>query len=205
MDHEACSLFSRAASAHPGLTPACIQASITLTAKSMPETLQIESPDQPQSMGGRSWVAWMGAATIVIALVILMWPGAERHSRSLTRESHLPFGAAEQAYAPKLQIENLALSRAENFLNQEVTTLAGRLTNSGNLPLSNVELTVEFSDELGQVVLRESRAVFLSQSPPFAPGEHRDFEVAFEHLPSSWNIQQPMVRVSGILFAAKKE
>jgi hypothetical protein len=171
----------------------------------MPDTLQIETPDQSQPKAGRSWIAWMGAATIVIALVILMWPGAERHASSLSREPHLPFGVAEQAYASKIQIENLALSRAENFLNQEVTTLAGRLANSGNLTLSNVELTVEFSDELGQVVLRESRAVFASQAPPFAPGERRDFEVSFEHIPSSWNIQQPMVRVSGILFTSRKE
>src|SRR5580658_4345910 len=99
----------------------------------MPDTLQIETPDQPEPKAGRSWIAWMGAATIAIALAVLMWPGAERHSPSRTRESHLPFGAAEQAYAPKLQIENLALSRAENFLNQEVTSLAGRLTNTGKI------------------------------------------------------------------------
>jgi hypothetical protein len=147
----------------------------------------------------------MGAATIAIALVTVMWPGAERRSSSRTRESHLPFGSAEQAYAPKIQIENLALSRAENFLNQEVTTLAGRLANTGELPLTNVELTVEFSDQLGQVVLRESRAVFASQTPAFAPGERRDFEVSFEHIPSSWNIQQPLVRISCILFTPNKE
>jgi len=99
----------------------------------------------------------------------------------------------------------LALSRAENFLNQEVTTLGGRLTNTGNLPLSNVELTVEFSDELGQIVLRESRAVFVAQAPQLAPGDRRNFEISFEHIPSSWNIQQPTVRITGILFTARKE
>jgi hypothetical protein len=186
------------------LTTSGIQASIVASELSMSETLQIETPDRGQPKAGRSWIAWMGAATIAIALAVLMWPGAERRPASSTRESHLPFGAAEQAYAPKLQIENLALSRAENFLNQEVTTLAGSLTNAGDLPLANVELTVEFSDQLGQVVLRESRAVFASSTPPFVPGEHRDFEVSFEHIPSSWNIQQPLVRVSGLLFTSKK-
>jgi hypothetical protein len=171
----------------------------------MPDPLQIEPPDQPQPKAGRSWIAWMGAATIAIALGVVMWPGAERRPASSTRESHLPFGAAEQAYAPKLQIENLALSRAENFLNQEVTTLAGSLTNTGELPLANVELTVEFSDQLGQVVLRESRAVFASAAPPIGSGEHRNFEVSFEHIPSSWNIQQPLVRVCGILFTSRNK
>jgi hypothetical protein len=171
----------------------------------MPDTLQIESPDHPTPKTGRSWIAWMGAATIAIALAIVMWPGAGRRSARGMREPHLPFGSAEQAYAVNLQIENLALSRAENFLNQEVTTLSGGITNAGNLPLSNVELTIEFSDQLGQVVLRESRAVFVAQAAPFAPGERRDFEISFEHIPSSWNIQQPLVRVSGILFTSRKE
>ena len=187
------------------MTLAGIQASIFLCVHLMPETLHIETIDQPQPKPGRSWIVWMGAATIAIALVILMWPGAARHPATTTREAHLPFGAAERAYAPKLQIENMPLSRAENFLNQEVTTVPGRITNAGDLPLANVELTVEFSDELGQIVLRESRVVFAPQTPPFVPGERRDFEFSFEHIPSSWNVQQPLVHVSGILFTSKKE
>jgi hypothetical protein len=172
---------------------------------SPPETLSIESPHRLDPKRGGYWVAWMGAATIAIALVVLMWPGERRHSPSSARESHLPFGVAEAAYAPKLQIDSLKVSGAENFLNQEVTMLGGRITNAGNLPVSNIELTVEFSDQLGQVVLRDSRTVLTSPAVPFAPGEHRDFEISFEHIPPSANIPQPAVRVSGILFAAKKE
>jgi hypothetical protein len=205
MGRSAGRLFSHAAVSRTRLTRDNFQASIVLAAIFMPDTLQIETADQPQPKTRRSWIVWMGAATVAIALAIVMWPGAERRPISRMRESRLPFGAAEQAYAPNLQIEKLALSRAENFLNQEVTTLAGSLTNAGNLPLSDVELTVEFSDQLGQIVLRESRAVFAPQTSPFAPKERRDFEVSFEHIPSSWNIQQPLVRVSGILFASRKE
>jgi hypothetical protein len=168
----------------------------------MSETLHNPDPGEPQRGQGRSWVAWMGAATILIALVFVMWPGSGRRS---LRESHLPFGAPEQAYAPNLHIENLELSRAENFLNQEVTTVAGDITNTGDRPVSNVEITLEFSDELGQIVLRESRAAFAPQAAPLVPGATRDFQIAFEHIPSSWNIQKPAVRVSGILFTSTKE
>lgn len=171
----------------------------------MSETLRLEPPNAPQANRGRSWIAWMGAATIGIALVVVMWPGSDRRISSRLRESHLPFGTAEQAYAPSLRIEDLAMSRAENFLNQEVTTLAGHITNSGNASIVNVEITVEFSDELGQVVLRESRALFTAQAAPFGSGDRRDFEVSFEHIPASWNIQKPAVRVSGIAFSAHKE
>lgn len=146
----------------------------------------------------------MGAATIAIALVVLMWPEAARHSAKRTPETHLPFGSVEQAFASKLHIESLPLTRAENFLNQEVTTLSGRLTNAGDLPVANVEVNIEFSDQFGQNVLRESRLLFLQAAPPLAPGEQRSFEVSFEHIPYTWNVQQPRVQVSGILFTGKK-
>jgi len=146
----------------------------------------------------------MGAATIAIALVVVMWPGSERH-RSRLREAHLPFGAAEQAYASNVQIENLTQSRAENFLNQEVTIFNGQVTNGGNRSVANVEITMEFADEMGQIVLRESRVLFAAQAAALAAGEHRDFEISLEHIPASWNIQKPAVRVSGLLFTSTKE
>ena len=171
----------------------------------MSETLHIETPEEPQPARGRPWVAWMGAATIVIALLAVMWPGGERRPSPKLREVHLPFGAAEQAYAANLQIGDLQLSRAENFLNQEITTLAGQITNSGGTPVANVEITIEFADEFGQIVLRESRTLFPAQARPLAVGERRAFDVSFEHIPSSWNIQKPAVRVSGLLFTSRKE
>ena len=160
---------------------------------------QIESPHSPGQTAGQSWVAWMGAATIVIAVVILVWPGGQQ--RVTPRQVHLPFGAAEEAYAAKLHIDNLSFSAAENFLHQEITTLGGRIVNGGDQPLANVELTIEFSDQLGQIVLRETRTLFSPQAPPYAPGDHRDFEISFEHIPPSANVQQPVIRVTGILFA----
>lgn len=172
---------------------------------SMLDSSPLEDPGKPQPSRGRPRIIWMGAATVAIALVVAMWPGGQRPTTSSTREAHLPFGSPEQHYAPKIQIDDLALSRADNFLNQEVTMLGGRVTNGGDLPLANVELTVEFSDELGQVVLRESRAVLTAPSNQLSPGERRKFEVSFEHIPSSWNIQLPSVRVSGILFTSRKE
>jgi hypothetical protein len=162
---------------------------------------QMGAPELPQQERSRSWVPWMAAAAAVIALVIYVWPGVEKRPGPRGREIHLPFGEAEQAYAPKLQIENLELTRAENFLHQEVYTLSGELVNTGDRPVRNVELTVEFSDELPQVVLRESRVVFSSVGPPLAPAERREFEISFEHIPTSWNRQQPAIRATGILFA----
>src|SRR5271163_5120407 len=110
--------------------------------------------------------------------------GAKRHLSS--SGAQLLFGPTEQAYVAQIHIENINMSRAENFLHQEVTTLGGEIVNTGNRALQGVELTVEFSDELRQVVLRESRSVL--DPPPLAPGARREFEISLEHVPDSWNL-----------------
>lgn len=92
------------------------------------------------------------------------------------------------------------MSRAENFANQEIISLTAEMANLGDRSLKAVEVTVEFSDEMPQVVLREPRILFGSPSTSLPAGGRREFEVSFEHVPSSWNMQQPVVKVIGMQF-----
>jgi len=116
-------------------------------------------------------------------------------------ERHLPFGAAEQAYAPKLQFANFAMSEAENFLRQEVKYLDGDVQNTGDRTLTGIEVIVEFQDDMKQTALRESRRALSGPSAALAPGAAAHFQVSFDYLPSSWNRQMPTVQVSGLQFA----
>jgi hypothetical protein len=169
----------------------------------MHEQPQIEIPRSPAARGPFSFAVVVAAAAAVIILTgFYLWPGRRSPSNGAPQGARLPFGATESAYATKIQIQNLALSRAENFLNQEVTILTGELMNSGERALSGVALTVEFVDDMNQIALRESRTALAPPNPALMPGEHRTFEVSFEHIPASWNMQMPAVRVSGLLFAA---
>jgi hypothetical protein len=172
----------------------------------MHEQPQIEIPgEQPPERGPFSFALMVAAAGLVIVLAgFYLWPGRQSPSRAGSQQVHPPFGPEERAYAAKIAIENLALSRAENFLNQEVTILAGDLVNTGDRSLREIELTVEFSDDMNQIALRESRLALTSASPAQEPGERRPFDVSFEHIPTSWNMQLPTVRVSGLLFAPSK-
>lgn len=169
----------------------------------MHEQPQIEIPGEQQpERGPFSFALMVAAAAVVIVLAgFYLWPGRQSPSRGGLQEIHPPFGPAERAYAAKIRIENLALSRAANFLNQEVTILTGDLVNSGERTLREVELTVEFSDDMNQIALRESHVALNAASPPLGPGERRAFDVSFEHLPNSWNMQLPRVQVTGLLFA----
>jgi hypothetical protein len=168
-------------------------------------------PNLPPSIAppdtGGSGFTWkiLAAAFLLVAVVFYFWSGHASGPAAPPAPVRLPFGAAEQAYAAKIEIESISLSRAENFLHQEVTALSGEVVNRGDRSLTGLELTVEFFDELHQVVLRESRQVLAGPLPLLVSGGRHSFEISFEHIPSSWNMQQPFVRVSGIQLAAAKE
>jgi len=157
----------------------------------------------------------VGAAIIFVLVAVLLLPsgilmnpwfhgdrssGAKRHVT--TAGTQLFFGPAEQAYASSIHVENIAMSRAENFLNQEVTTISGEVVNAGAASLLGLELTVEFSDSLHQVILRESRSVI--DPPALAPGARRAFEISFEHVPTSWSMEQPTVAATALRLASAK-
>lgn len=114
----------------------------------------------------------------------------------------LPFGAAEQSYAAKLQFSNFAMSEAENFLHQKVKYLDGDVLNVGDRTLAGIEVIVEFQDDMKQIALRESRPVLSGASAALAPGGTAHFQISFDHVPPSWNMQMPTVQVSGLQFAA---
>lgn len=112
-------------------------------------------------------------------------------------------GPEERGYLSRVVVDHLAVSRAENFLHQEVTTISGEINNAGERALASVELTIEFSDDLNQMAQRETRNLFGPPGPPIAAGDHREFEVSFEHISNSWNMRQPAVKVSGLQFTPK--
>jgi hypothetical protein len=172
----------------------------------MTELLQSDSQQQPVTKNKSGIVLRVVAVVLVaaIAITIFFWPVAPKNPSPANPNAHLPSGPEEQTYAAKLQLENLSMSRAENFLNQEVTTLSIDLVNAGDRSLGALELTAEFSDELSQVVLRETRPVLSPGAARFAPGDRRTFEIAFEHIPTSWNLQQPTLRVAGMQLLPKE-
>jgi hypothetical protein len=138
-------------------------------------------------------------ALVVVAIGLAFWlafkspPGAS--SRAGASSPSIPMTPAEQVYVQSMRIESIALSRAENFIHQEVIILNADAVNSGQQPVSGLGVTVQFFDDLHQVVLRESRNVLAA--PAFlAPGQRRSFTVSFDRVPASWNYQQPSVQVT---------
>ena len=140
-----------------------------------------------------------------IAIVCVIATGAVFYSRySNSQVSNalkpLPMGPAEQAYASQIHFIEPKMSRAANFLNQEVTFIFGTVVNGGDRKVKQIQITLEFHDPFNQVILRDKQRLYLPTTPPMAPGEQRDFQVPYENIPPQWNNAYPTIRVTGLLF-----
>jgi hypothetical protein len=165
----------------------------------MQETLQ--SPQTNSDKPAISATRIVPLAAVLVALAVGLWfafgpAGGRRASPPPSDTANLKMTPVDEEYVKNVQIENVALSRAENFIHQEVTILNAEVYNSGKQAVAGLRVTMTFSDEMNQIALRETRSIFGAQEKPLGPGERRSFEISFDHIPNSWNMQQPTVVVS---------
>lgn len=149
---------------------------------------------------------------ILLGLGILgaiLWLGPPtRENRAPPVPAELPpLRAEDEAYLNNIEIGGMELSRWQNFLGQEVIYLDARLSNRGPRTILALELTLEFKDIYGRVVLRETLRPVGGRrpsrpdqrAPPLAAGETRSFRAAFENMPLDWNRALPQIMVTGLL------
>jgi hypothetical protein len=157
-----------------------------------------QDPLSPDSGKKQRLLIFAGSVVAVAILGTLFWFSLSRGPASRSSEGPLPLGPREQAYVPRIEIGSFEMSRAANFLNQEVTYLSGQVANRGDRRVREIEVTIEFRDALNQVVLRDTRRLLGRISDPLALGEQRSFRVSFDHVPADWNVQIPAVRITGL-------
>jgi hypothetical protein len=132
----------------------------------------------------------VGAAMLALtAVIVLLWHshGAAKLSANA---STIPT-EEQKAYFPQLEITDVHMSAAENFLGATVTYLDARVTNKGTKTVRRLDVDLTFVDTLSQVVLRERAHPVTRRTPPLKPGESRAFRVTFEHMPADWNQAAP--------------
>lgn len=139
---------------------------------------------------------------IGIVVVLLLVGGvilATRFTRSKAPAAQpLPFGAAEQAAAASIHFLEPQMARASNYLNQEVTYVAGVISNDGVDTIREVEVQFEFHDPFNQVILRETRRLLGAGAKPLGGGQRADFQVTLDYVPAEWNQQYPTIRITGL-------
>jgi hypothetical protein len=137
-------------------------------------------------------------------MAFFLWRASSKRVQPGVAGSQETLGPDQRAYTSNVGVDHIEISRAENFLHQEVTTISGEISNGGDRSLASVELTIEFYDDLNQIAQRETRSLFGPPGPPIPPGDDREFEVSFEHISSAWNMREPVIKVTIVQFAVSK-
>ena len=144
------------------------------------------------------------AAVVVVIVGVLIF--------LLSRGAQKPGDAAAPvpAYAGNLQIGDLHLSAAENFVGGNVTYVEGKLTNTGDKLVTGVQVEVIFRNMLGEVVDKQKPPLHVSASPlgnpdwvalsvsPLSPGKFASFRLTFEHVSADWNQGYPELKIIGV-------
>ncbi len=113
--------------------------------------------------------------------------------------------AADNPYAAKLQVSDMKLSQADNFVGSRVTYLDFKLTNAGDKTLTGGRVDATFQNTMGQVVQKEVlplRVLTPNQLGGYpdlldlsmaniAPGATKTIRVTLEHVSNDWNQAAP--------------
>lgn len=166
----------------------------------------LPAPEEDPAGGRRQWVV-VGVLLVVGVVMAGLWFSLTTPpSPPPSIPDDLPLGPEEEAYGENILISQLALSRWENFLRQEVVYLDGVVANRGDRAIAALEVTLEFRDPYGLVVLRETirpigeqLSAFGAPQQPLPPGQSRSFRAGFEHMPADWNQGAPDIRITGLL------
>ncbi len=142
---------------------------------------------------------------LLVILVLLAAAGTVGYflyQRAKDRPRDVPVLTQEAAaYLPHLQLSDVDMKAAENYLGHTVMNITGKITNQGPRTLRLVEVVCVFRDYAGQVAARERVAVVGRKTGPVAPGQTREFELSFDNVPAGWNQALPDLVIAQIQFA----
>jgi hypothetical protein len=108
--------------------------------------------------------------------------------------------AEAKQYVHNLQLSDVGIKATESYMKQQVVEITGKITNHGPRTLNVVEINCVFYDAYGQLVLRERVAIIGPRTGPLAPGQTKNFRLAFDTLPESWNQALPQLVIAQIVF-----
>lgn len=142
-----------------------------------------------------------GAAVLAILIGLLIWLGGGKRSAS----------PAPDPYISKLQVSNVRMAAAQNFVGGTVTYVEGTITNTGDKTATGAVAEVIFRNSLGEIVQKEQIAlrVLVFQGPdrdildlrsaPLKPGASADFRLTIEgSVSADWNQGYPEVRIASV-------
>ena len=146
-------------------------------------------------------------ASKIVAILVLLGAGIWGYSEYAARHANdaaallTPEG---KAYTRNLQLSDVEMKATENYFQQSVVEIDGKISNAGARVLDTVEIYCIFHDAYGQLVLRR-RVPIVGGSPAgnkaLKPGEMKSFRLPFDDIPESWNQAMPQLVIAGVKFS----
>jgi len=159
------------------------------------------TPTTPDDSPGPWRAIIAGTAVLAIVIGLLIWLGGGSRSAS----------PPPNPYAGKLQVANVKMKAAQNFVGGTVTYVEGTITNTGEKAVTGAVAEVIFRNSLGEVVQKEQipvrvlvfqgpdRDILDLPSAPLKPGATADFRLTIEgNISADWNQGYPEVRISSV-------
>lgn len=139
----------------------------------------------------------------VAAVVVLLAAAGWGYMRYLDRHANgdIPLTAEARAYTRNLQLSDVEMKASENYFQQAVVEIEGKIANTGDRPLDTVEIYCVFRDPYGQLVLRRRLAIVSTRMGGLKPGDAKSFRLPFDDLPASWNQAMPQLVIAGVKFS----
>ena len=142
-------------------------------------------------------VIGLAVAAVGIAVVLFLnW----RWSQPVPKPPALTQDARAYVRNGFLQLSEVDMNAKENFAQQTLVEITGKITNTGNRVVKLVEIYCVFKDPYGQVVLRERLPIVSARGGGLQPGEARSFRLPFDTIPQSWNQTLPDLVIARIDF-----
>ena len=143
-------------------------------------------------------------AVPVVAVVVILGAG---FFLCLDRESRrpppppAPLTAEAKVYVRNLQLIDVDMQKHESYMKQAVVEITGKIGNNGGRHLRVVEINCVFYDPYGQLVLRRRIPIVGQKMGGLAPGEIKNFRLAFDDIPDDWNQALPQLVIAQIVFS----
>ncbi len=135
-------------------------------------------------------------ATLIAGLTYLNKPAPKPQTQAMA-------SADARAYLPNLELSDVGMQATENFMQQRVVEVQGKIGNKGQRALASVDVYCLFYGVDGRELHRERQSILGGAGPhvPLQPGDTRSFRLPFDSLPDGWNQAMPKLVIAQIAFA----
>ena len=155
----------------------------------------------PSRSRGKSKVSYIPIVIGAVVLLLLIAAGLYLSHSQRPEQPEAEASADAKAYVKNLDLSDVRMQAAENFMRQRVVEVSGNISNKGSRALNEVEVYCLFYSAAGQLVHRERVPIVREKGKPLYPGETRPFRLPFDALPENWNQAMPSLVVAGIEFS----